>query len=239
MLRALLYREGGAGPQQSEAAASTDASPRQPTTAMARAPPSQRLEAVPEDDDKTLQWGLVDFLGRYHKHAIASDFPVPGSAVSRGRAAEAQYKAHIDGIRDRVDNIQARKGESVQEKVRHETFALKALIQKRVGSTLDRVGATLEEIDREVEAFDAEQGRSRIAKYIEEAVIEPATAASAASTAVLTRVLTNFELLDGGTDARHRDAVARRESKDERSAGARRRHAPKDAGVPQGSQGVA
>ena len=61
----------------------------------------------------------------------------------------------------------------MQEKVRHETFALKALIQKRVGSTLDRVGATLEEIDREVEAFDAEQGRSRIAKYIEEAVIEP------------------------------------------------------------------
>ena len=140
---------------------------------MARAPPSQRLEAVPEDDDKTLQWGLVDFLGRYHKHAIASDFPVPGSAVSRDELREAQYKAHIDGIRDRVDNIQARKGESVQEKVRHETFALKALIQKRVGSTLDRVGATLEEIDREVEAFDAEQGRSRIAKYIEEAVIEP------------------------------------------------------------------
>ena len=31
----------------------------------------------------------------------------------------------------------------------------------------------MEEIDREVEAFDAEQGRSRIAKYIEEAVIEP------------------------------------------------------------------
>ena len=140
---------------------------------MARAPPSQRLEAVPEDDDKTLQWGLVDFLGRYHKHAIASDFPVPGSAVSRDELREAQYKAHIDGIRDRVNNIQARKGESVQEKVRHETFALKALIQKRVGSTLDRVGATLEEIDREVEAFDAEQGRSRIAKYIEEAVIEP------------------------------------------------------------------
>ena len=97
---------------------------------------------------------------------------MPGSAVSRDELREAQYKAHIDGIRDRVDNIQARKGESVQEKVRHETFALKALIQKRVGSTLDRVGATLEEIDREVEAFDAEQGRSRIAKYIEEAVIE-------------------------------------------------------------------
>ena len=31
----------------------------------------------------------------------------------------------------------------------------------------------MEEIDREVEAFDAEQGRSRVAKYIEEAVIEP------------------------------------------------------------------
>ena len=140
---------------------------------MARAPPSQRLAAVPEDDDKTLQWGLVDFLGKYHKHAIASDFPVPGSAVSRDELREAQYKAHIEGIRDRVNNIQARKGESVQEKVRHETFALKALIQMRVGSTLDRVGATLEEIDREVEAFDAEQGRSRVAKYIEEAVIEP------------------------------------------------------------------
>ena len=100
---------------------------------MARAPPSQRLEAVPEGEDPTLSWGLVDFLGRYHKHAIASDFPVPGSAVSRDELREAQYKAHIDGIRDRVDNIQARKGESVQEKVRHETFALKALIQKRVG----------------------------------------------------------------------------------------------------------
>ena len=140
---------------------------------MARAPPSQRMAAVPEDADPTLQWGLVDFLGRYHKHAIASDFPVPGSAVSRDELREAQYKAHIEGIRDRVNSIQARKGESVQEKVRHETFALKALIQKRVGSTLDRVGATLEEIDREVEAFDAEQGRSRVAKYIEEAVIEP------------------------------------------------------------------
>ena len=90
---------------------------------MARAPPSQRLAAVPEDDDKTLQWGLVDFLGKYHKHAIASDFPVPGSAVSRDELREAQYKAHIEGIRDRVNNIQARKGESVQEKVRHETFA--------------------------------------------------------------------------------------------------------------------
>ena len=122
---------------------------------MARAPPSQRLAAVPEDADATLQWGLVDFLGKYHKHAIASDFPVPGSAVSRDELREAQYKAHIEGIRDRVNGIQARKGESVQEKVRHETFALKALIQKRVGSTLDRVGATLEEIDREVEAFDA------------------------------------------------------------------------------------
>ena len=115
---------------------------------MARAPPSQRLEAVPEEADPTLSWGLVDFLGRYHKHAIASDFHVPGSAVSRDELREAQYKAHIEGIRDRVANIQARKGESVQEKVRHETFALKALIQKRVGSTLDRVGATLEEIER-------------------------------------------------------------------------------------------
>ena len=47
--------------------------------------------------------------------------PVPGSAVSRDELREAQYKAHIDGIRDRVNNIQARKGESVQEKVRHET----------------------------------------------------------------------------------------------------------------------
>ena len=42
--------------------------------------------------DKTLQWGLVDFLGRYHKHAIASDFPVPGSAVSRDEGARRSIK---------------------------------------------------------------------------------------------------------------------------------------------------
>ena len=196
---------------------------------MARAPPSQRLEAVPEDDDKTLQWGLVDFLGRYHKHAIASDFPVPGSAVSRDELREAQYKAHIDGIRDRVNNIQARKGESVQEKVRHETFALKALIQKRVGSTLDRVGATLEEIDREVEAFDAEQGRSRV--YIE----EPRTPHRGGRDRTPSkRDATPPE--DGEFDERGRESSPLRANDRRRDRLERRRE---DARISQGSEGVA
>ena len=128
---------------------------------------------MPEEPDDALEWGLVDFLGRYHKHAIASEFPIPGSAVERDEARELQSKAQIDGIRERVRSIQAKRGESVQEKVRHAQFELKALIQKRVGSTLAKVGETLEEIDSEIDAFNEEQGRNRVAKYIEAAVIEP------------------------------------------------------------------
>ena len=137
---------------------------------MARALPSQRLEAVPEDDDKTLQWGLVDFLGRYQ---LPRHRRTPSQVRSRGVAGQLreQYKAHIDGIRDRVDNIQARKGESVQEKVRHETFALKALIRVAAGSTLDRVGATLEEIDREVAPLTPSRGACGPAKYIGRAAV--------------------------------------------------------------------
>ena len=46
-------------------------------------------------------------------------------------------------------------------RVSHATFELKALIQKRVGSTLDRVGGVLEEIDEEVAIVEREQGRGK------------------------------------------------------------------------------
>ena len=108
---------------------------------------------VKKREKKEEQWGLMDFLGKYHKHIIKSENPIPGTAVAADERRERKWGERLDHIRGRIDDIEAKHGKNVRGRVSHATFELKANIQKRVGSTLDRIGGVLDEIDEEVAAI--------------------------------------------------------------------------------------
>ena len=128
-----------------------------------------RVEAT-KREVKEEQWGLVDFLGKYHKHIIKSENPIPGTAVATDDRRERAWSDRLASIRGRIEDIEERHGANVRGRVSHATFELKAQIQKRVGSTLDRIGGVIDDIDDEVAAIQFEaSGQSRRATEAEEA----------------------------------------------------------------------
>ena len=128
-----------------------------------------RVEAT-KREVKEEQWGLVDFLGKYHKHIIKSENPIPGTAVAADDRRERAWSDRLASIRGRIEDIEERHGANVRGRVSHATFELKAQIQKRVGSTLDRIGGVIDDIDDEVAAIQFEaSGQSRRATEAEEA----------------------------------------------------------------------
>lgn len=115
-----------------------------------------RVDKRARKEEEETEWGLVDFLGKYHKHIIKSGNPIPGTAVAVDERRERKWTDRLDRIRGKIEEIEETHGRNVRGRVSHATFELKALIQKRVGSTLDRIGGVLEEIDEEVAAIEFE-----------------------------------------------------------------------------------
>jgi len=58
-----------------------------------------RIEKRQKEEEKETEWGLVDFLGKYHKHIIKSGNPIPGTAVACDERRERKWTDRLDRIR--------------------------------------------------------------------------------------------------------------------------------------------
>ena len=77
-----------------------------------------RVEAT-KREVKEEQWGLVDFLGKYHKHIIKSENPIPGTAVAADDRRERAWSDRLASIRGRIEDIEERHGANVRGRVSH------------------------------------------------------------------------------------------------------------------------
>lgn len=84
-----------------------------------------------------VEWGLLDFVGKYHLNRMSTDTPVPGTAIRVERERQAFMEKRANALNEVIDDIEARRAMRVTSKTRKAAVIARVEVQATVGHKMD------------------------------------------------------------------------------------------------------
>lgn len=84
-----------------------------------------------------VEWSLLDFVGKYHLNRMATDTPVPGTAIRVERERQAFMEKRANALKEVINDMEARRAIRVVSKTRKAAVIARVEVQATVGHKMN------------------------------------------------------------------------------------------------------
>lgn len=86
---------------------------------------------------RPVEWGLPDFVGKYHLNRMSTDNPVPGTAIRVEQERKTFVEKRASVLKEVVSEIEARRALRVTSRIRKAAITSRVEVQATVGYKID------------------------------------------------------------------------------------------------------
>lgn len=91
-----------------------------------------------ENHKRHVEWGVADFVGKYHLNRMTTSTPIPGTAVRVEQERDAFVKQRVHSLKAALEDIETRRSLRVISRTRQAAITARVEVQATVGH---RMGA--------------------------------------------------------------------------------------------------
>lgn len=100
----------------------------------------KHVQKVPESTEahrKDAEWGVSDFIGKFHLSKMTTPHPIPGTATRVEQERNVLIEKRANSLKNALDKIEARRRLRVRSRTRKAAITARVEIQATVGYRMD------------------------------------------------------------------------------------------------------